>query len=96
MALFYGVGHWNAFFNGLIYLRDRSRFPLQLILRDILIQSQVDEMLSGDPKEIEERMRQAETIKYGVIIVASVPVMLMYPFVQRHFVKGIMVGSIKG
>lgn len=96
LALFYGVEHWNTFFNGLIFLRDRSRFPLQLILRDILLQSEVSDMLTGDPKAMEERMRQAETIKYGVIIIASVPVMFIYPLVQRHFVKGIMIGSLKG
>ena len=96
MALFYGVGHWNAFFNGLIFLRDRSRFPLQLILREILIQSQTEEMLSGSPTAYEKRRETSETIKYGVIIVASAPPMLMYPFVQRHFVKGVMVGSLKG
>lgn len=98
MTLFYGVGHWNAFFNALIYLQDRNKFPLQLILREILILSQVEQdMLSDvDPKEAAERMRIAETVKYGVIIVASLPVLTMYPFVQKHFVKGIMVGSIKG
>lgn len=97
MALFYGVGHWNAFFNGMIYLQDRSKFPLQLILREILVLSQLDQdMLNVDPKDMVERLRVAETMKYGVIIVASVPVLMIYPFVQKHFVKGVMVGSIKG
>lgn len=96
IGLFYAVGHWNAFFNGLIYLRDRDKYPLQLVLREVLILSQLEEMLTSDPKYAEERMRQAETVKYGVIIVASVPVLIIYPFVQKHFVKGVMVGSIKG
>jgi len=98
MTLFYGVGHWNAFFNGLIYLSDRAKFPLQLFLREILILSQMEQNMLEyvDPNEVSERMRIAETIKYGVIVVSSLPVLLAYPFVQRHFVKGIMIGSIKG
>lgn len=98
MTLFYGVGHWNAFFNGLIYLSDRNKFPLQLFLREILILSQMEQnMLEHvDPHEVSERMRIAETVKYGVIIVSSLPVLIVYPFVQRHFVKGIMIGSLKG
>lgn len=97
MALFYGVGHWNAYFNGMIYLQDRSKFPLQLILREILVLSQLEQdMLNVDPKDMMERLKVAETMKYAVIIVASVPVLMIYPFVQKHFVKGVMVGSIKG
>ena len=97
MALFYGVGHWNNYFYGLIYLQDRAKFPLQLILREILILGRIEQdMLNVDPRETAERIRVGETIKYGVIIIASLPVLLLYPFVQKHFVKGVMVGSIKG
>jgi putative aldouronate transport system permease protein len=95
MVLFYGVSHWNSYFNALIYLTDRSRYTLQLFLREILIQSRMDSML----EETEEYIRQAilaEGIKYAVIIVASVPVLLLYPFLQRYFVKGVMIGAIKG
>ena len=94
MVLFYAVGHWNAYFNALIYLRDRSRMPLQVILREILLQNQ--ELAQGDGTGLYEKMMAAETMKYAIIIVASVPVICLYPFVQKHFVKGVMVGAIKG
>lgn len=96
MALYYAVGHWNSFFNGLIYVTDSKLYPLQLILRDILISGQsIDpEMMDSETLEL---MRQiARTIKYGVIIVSSLPVLMIYPFVQKHFVKGVMLGSVKG
>jgi putative aldouronate transport system permease protein len=95
MVLFYGVGHWNAYFNALIYLKDRELFPLQLILREILILNQ-DDMAGGSAAGMTERVMMAESIKYSVIIVSSVPVLLLYPFIQRYFVKGVMIGSIKG
>jgi putative aldouronate transport system permease protein len=94
MVLFYGVGHWNAYFNALIYLKGRELFPLQLILREILILNQ-DDMGGGDVG-MTERVMLAESIKYSVIIISSVPVLLLYPFIQRYFVKGVMIGSIKG
>ena len=94
MVLFYAVAHWNEYFNALIYLKDRSRMPLQVILREILLQNQ--ELAQGDGTGLYEKMMAAETMKYAIIIVASVPVICMYPFVQRHFVKGVMVGAIKG
>lgn len=94
MVLFYGVGHWNAYFNALIYLKDRDLYPLQLILREILILNQ-DDMGGGDIG-MSERVMLAESIKYSVIIISSVPVLLLYPFIQRYFVKGVMIGSIKG
>lgn len=94
MILFYAVSHWNAFFNGLIYLRDKELYPLQLILREILIVNQTSAI--EDSYGMAEKMLLAESIKYALIIVASVPVLILYPFVQRHFVKGVMIGSIKG
>lgn len=96
LTVFYAVGHWNGYFHGLIYLKTRTRFPLQLILRDILIQATFAEEMEIDDESAMEMMMLAESIKYGMIIVASVPVMLLYPFVQRHYVRGIMVGAIKG
>jgi putative aldouronate transport system permease protein len=95
MALFYAVGHWNSYFNALIYLNDRKKHPLQLVLRDILVLNMTHEMMDAD-KSVLEQLRLAETIKYGVIIVSSLPVLLVYPLVQKHFVKGVMIGSIKG
>ncbi|WP_391574363.1 carbohydrate ABC transporter permease [Cohnella sp.] len=94
MVLFYAVGHWNSFFGALIYIRNESLYPLQLVLRDILLISQSDIADSG--VGLEDKILLAESIKYAVIIVSSLPVLVMYPFVQRHFVKGVMIGSIKG
>ena len=96
MVLFYAVGHWNSFFQALIYLRDERLYPLQIILRDILIGAEMQAQMVDDAKALEVQMRLAELIKYGVIIVASVPVLLLYPFLQRYFVQGIMIGAIKG
>ena len=93
MILFYGVGHWNAFFSALVYLRDRDLYPLQLVLREILITSNVQNMTTdvsgGDVQAI------GETIKYATIIVATVPILLVYPYLQRYFVKGVTIGAIK-
>ena len=94
MVLFYSVAHWNEYFSALIYLKDRSRMPLQVILREILLQNQ--ELAQGDGTGLYEKMMAAETMKYAIIIIASVPVICLYPFVQKHFVKGVMVGAIKG
>lgn len=96
MALYYAVGHWNSFFNGLIYVTNSKLYPLQVILRDILISGQSVDPSIMDPESLELMKQIARTIKYGVIIVSSLPVLMMYPFVQKHFVKGVMVGSVKG
>jgi putative aldouronate transport system permease protein len=96
MTLFYSVGHWNSYFNGLIYLTQKNRFPLQLILREILILGQMQDTIITDVLEAATLQRISESIKYGVIIVASLPVLMLYPLVQRHFVKGIMIGALKG
>lgn len=97
VALYYVVGHWNSFFNALIYVSEEKLYPLQLILRDLLLSSH---MLvadgTGDPDTIREMETMALSIKYGIIIVASVPVLIVYPFLQKYFVKGVMIGSIKG
>ncbi|CAH0121855.1 MULTISPECIES: carbohydrate ABC transporter permease [unclassified Paenibacillus] len=94
MVLFYAVGHWNSFFNALIYIRSEDLHPLQLVLREILMISQSDAVDAN--VGLEDKILLAESIKYAVIIVSSLPVLVMYPFVQRHFVKGVMIGSIKG
>ncbi len=96
LVLFYAISHWNTFFNALIYLESEERFPLQIILRNILIQNQPNQSMMDDVATLVERQKAAELIKYGVIVVASVPVLVLYPFVQKYFVTGIMVGSIKG
>lgn len=96
MVLFYGVAHWNAFFNGLIYLNSQEKFPLQLIMRGILIQNQMSQQMMDDIEDIASRQMLAESIKYALIIVASIPVLLLYPLLQKYFVQGVMIGAIKG
>lgn len=97
MALFYAVGHWNSFFNAIMYLSRQNLYPLQIFLREILINSQVDiEMLGEDIISAAEKVKMAESIKYCVMVVATLPVLCAYPFLQRYFIKGIMVGAIKG
>ena len=97
LVLFYAVSHWNAFFNALIYLNDEEMYPLQLILRNILIVNQAtDSNMLSDVEEIIERQKAAELVRYGIIIVSSLPVLILYPFIQKHFVKGVMIGSLKG
>ena len=93
MVLFYGVGHWNEFFNALIYLDDRKKYPLQLFLREILIQNISQDNVSGPAAD---QQIIGQSIRYSLIIVATVPVLMIYPFLQKYFVKGIMIGSLKG
>lgn len=95
LVLYYSVGHWNAYFGALIYLRSPQKYPLQLILREILILNQTEEMGTNEVG-MGEKILLAESIKYAVIVVSSMPVMLLYPFVQKYFVKGVMIGAIKG
>lgn len=94
MILFYGVTHWNAWFDAMIFLRDRKRYPLQLILREILILNSTETMAveSADVNN----MAVGESIKYATIMVATLPVLAVYPFLQKYFVKGVMIGAIKG
>lgn len=98
ISLFYAVQHWNVFFFAFIYLNDKKLFPLQLILREILILNTIDyaAMSHVDVDEMAAREGMSELLKYSLIIVASVPVLMIYPFVQRYFVQGVMIGSLKG
>ena len=98
MALFYMVDRWNMYFRPLIYLSDRKLYPLQLILREIVASSNMTpEMLEGfEPSEYAIMVQISNLMKYGVLIVASLPVLLIYPFVQKYFVQGIMIGALKG
>jgi putative aldouronate transport system permease protein len=93
MILYYGVHHWNSWFHAMIFLQKRELFPLQLILREILIQNDTSLMVSN--VNTGDEFMIAETVKYAVIVVATVPILLLYPFLQRYFVKGIMIGSLK-
>jgi len=96
ITLFYAVGHWNSYFSALIYLKNQNLYPLQLVLRDILVQNEVDLNMLMDVQEQAKREGLRELLKYSLIVVASVPLLIVYPFVQKYFVKGIMIGSLKG
>lgn len=96
LTMYYAVGHWNSFFNALIYLSDSDKYPLQIILRNIIIQNQVDFSKAIDVDIMLKKQGLSELLKYSLIVVSSVPMLLIYPFVQKHFVKGVMVGAIKG
>jgi multiple sugar transport system permease protein/putative aldouronate transport system permease protein len=96
LVLFYGVGHWNSYFNALIYLHERRFYPLQIMLREILMATQIDPSTISDP-ELQMRLADAAAvIKYALIVVTALPVILIYPFVQKYFVTGVMIGSVKG
>ena len=96
MALYYGVGKWNSYFDALVYMGTQTKYPLQLFLREILINNQIDLNMAGlDIAAAEAKLQLALIIKYGVIVVASLPVLCAYPFVQKYFVKGIMIGAVK-
>ena len=95
LVLYYAVAHWNSYFNALVYLRKRELQPLQIILRGILLMGETEQMGSNDIG-MGEKLKMAEAIKYAVIVVASVPMLMLYPFVQKYFVQGVMVGAIKG
>ena len=94
MVLFYAVGHWNSYFNALIFLRDDGLFPLQLVLREILIVAE-GVTGTGETETILEQQRIANLIKYSSMIVSSVPIIILYPFIQKFFEKGFLVGSFK-
>ena len=98
IALYIGIQYWNGYFTALIYVTKRDLFPLQLILREILVLGQTLSQGSEgmDVEAIIEMQKISETIKYGVIIVSMLPVMLVYPFIQKYFVQGVMIGSVKG
>lgn len=96
LCLFYAVNHWNQYFTALIFLADKDLFPLQLVLRDILVANTVDLNMLEDAKTMAAKAGMRDLLKFALIVVASVPVLLIYPFVQKHFVKGMMIGSVKG
>lgn len=95
LVLYYALGHWNSYFQAFIYITDRSKFPLQIILRDILVLNSVNDIIA-DPQLYAARQGMAELLKYSLIVVSSAPFMIAYPFVAKHFVKGVMIGSVKG
>lgn len=96
LALFHSVAQWNAYFDAMIYLSDQSKAPLQIVLRDILIMNTVDSSMVTDAASMDERQRISDMLKYVLIIISSLPMFMLYPFIQRYFVKGVMIGSVKG
>ena len=96
ITLYYAVAHWNAYFNAMLYIRDRKLYPLQLVLRDILNASQVDLSQIQDAEVLAQMIGSADLIKFSLIVVSTVPILVAYPFVQRFFEKGVMIGSVKG
>lgn len=94
MVLYYGVSHWNSWFNAMLFLKDRSLYPLQLVLREILIQNDMNAMTGG--ANAADVAQISETVKYATIMAATVPILCLYPFLQKYFMKGVMIGAIKG
>ena len=95
LVLYYAVGIWNSYFDALIYLKDTAKHPLQIVLRNILLLGQTEQMGTNDVG-MAEKIKMAEAIKYSAIVVSSIPMILIYPFIQKHFVKGVMIGAVKG
>ena len=96
MVLYYGVGYWNLFFPALLYIRDEVLYPLQMVLRNIILANESLSMSDLDAETVAERQRIVDLLKYSSMIVASVPLLVAYPFLQKYFAQGVMVGSIKG
>ena len=94
MALYYAVGQWNSYFNAMIFLQDEKKYPLQLVLKEILIAS--ESTVGGSGETILQQYRLANQLKYVSVIVSSLPVLCLYPFVQKYFAQGVMIGSLKG
>lgn len=92
MILWYAVGHWNSYFSALVYLRNREAYPLQLVLREILISNNTDSMMAGGG---DDKYAIGETIKYAAIMVSTLPIICLYPFLQKYFVQGVLIGAIK-
>lgn len=96
LVLYYGVAKWNDYYNAMIFLKKDSLQPLTIVMRDILIQNQVDPTMLTDARQASELAGLTQLLKYSTIVVASLPVLVMYPFVQKYFVKGVMIGAVKG
>ena len=96
ITLYYAVTHWNAYFKAFIYLNDRSLYPLQIYLREILIMNSMDTESIMDPDQMEAMQGMADLLKYSLIVVSTAPILCIYPFLQRYFIKGVMIGSLKG
>ena len=100
LVLYYGVGHWNSYFSALVYISDSEKYPLQLVLRNILITNETALAQTATTEAaraaLREKQQLIDVMKYYLIIISSIPVLLLYPFIQKYFVKGVMIGSLKG
>lgn len=96
ITLYYAIAHWNAYFNAFMYLTEKELYPLQIFLKNILVSNQMQTDMLVDDVQVQAIEGLAEVLKYSLIVVAVVPVMIIYPFVQKHFVKGVMIGAVKG
>ncbi|MDR2618302.1 MAG: carbohydrate ABC transporter permease [Treponema sp.] len=96
MVLYYGVGYWNLFFPALLYIRDDALYPLQMVLRNIILENESLALSNLDAETVADRQRIVDLLKYSSMIAASVPLLIVYPFLQKYFTQGVMVGSIKG
>lgn len=99
MALNFALGHWNSYYSALVYLNDAGKYPLQIVLRNILIQNTVDMTDMGSGMDVNSMLHNqylSELLKYSLIIVSSLPLLVIYPFLQKYFIKGVMIGSVKG
>lgn len=96
VTLYYAVAHWNAYFNALIYLRDKSKQPLQLVLRRIMTSASLEASAGLDPEVVAEIQSAVDVMKYALVVVVTVPILVIYPIVQKYFEKGVMIGSVKG
>lgn len=94
MILYYGVAHWNSWFNASLFITEPSKYPLQLVLRQILLINDTESMTSG--VDAGSQLAVSETLKYAVIVIATLPILCIYPFLQKYFVKGVMIGAVKG
>ena len=94
IVLYYGVGYWNSWFNASIFIKDRNKYPLQLVLRQIILLNTTNEMSFG--VDTGDKMAVGETIKHAVSIIATLPILCLYPFLQKYFIKGVMIGAVKG
>ncbi|HIS78692.1 MAG TPA: carbohydrate ABC transporter permease [Candidatus Caccousia stercoris] len=95
LTMYVAVGHWNDYFNAMIYLKS-DNYPLQVVLRNIILMNQIDPENMADVDTMMKMQGLAELLKYSLIVISSVPMLLLYPFIQKHFVKGVMIGAIKG
>ena len=95
LILFYAVGHWNSYSNALYYIRTAEKYPLQLVLRSILFENSMGDMVE-DASNLAAQQRLGDLIKYGIIIASSLPLLILYPFLQRYFIQGVMIGAVKG